>query len=54
MIVCICRNIDDKDYVPEELKKRILQDDFQCGQCQLYYFLKLDERKSNESGCEQQ
>lgn len=53
MIVCICRNIDDNDYLPKDLKERILRDDFQCGQCQLYYFLKLDEKEKQNDGEQQ-
>ena len=38
MIVCICRNIKSSEYSSEEeLKDRIMQDDFQCGLCQLQY-----------------
>lgn len=34
MIVCICRNISDKDYATkEELLERLKQDDFQCATC---------------------
>lgn len=43
MIVCVCRHIDDEDYTKEELKAIIMADDFQCGQCQLYYELGLDQ-----------
>lgn len=43
MIVCVCRHIDDEDHTKEELKAIIMADDFQCGQCQLYYELGLDQ-----------
>ena len=33
MIVCSCRNISDRHYTPEELKKRLLQKDIKCGIC---------------------
>ncbi len=33
MIVCSCRVISDKDYTPEELIKRLLEKDVQCGTC---------------------
>lgn len=40
MIVCICRRIDDEYFEnEEELKQRIMKNDFKCGQCQLYYEL---------------
>jgi hypothetical protein len=40
VIVCICRKIYDEDFEnEEELKTRIMQEDFKCGQCQLYYEL---------------
>jgi len=43
MIVCTCRRISTNDFSSEEeLKGRILQDDFKCGLCQLQY---LDEEK---------
>lgn len=38
MIVCSCRNISTHHYNTEqELKDRILQDDFKCGLCQCKY-----------------
>lgn len=39
MIVCICRNISDQDYSEEDLRKRLMEDDYNCGQCQLKYIL---------------
>jgi hypothetical protein len=40
MIVCICRKIYEEDFeTKKELKDRILENDFKCGQCQLYYEL---------------
>ena len=33
MLVCLCRHVDFDDFTTEEdLKTRILGDDFQCGQ----------------------
>jgi bacterioferritin-associated ferredoxin len=40
VIVCICRDISDEDYATEdELRERLLQPDFNCGQCQIKYFV---------------
>lgn len=45
MIACICRVIyEDSFDSKEELKARIMEDDFHCGQCQLKY-LEQDFRK---------
>jgi len=42
-LACLCRKIDEDAYPTEaELKARILQDDFQCGQCQLRYMTSFD------------
>jgi len=36
VIVCDCRKISDSDYDNEEdLKARIMEEDFNCGQCQI-------------------
>jgi len=44
MIVCICRNIKSSEYSSEEeIKQRIMQDDFVCGLCQLQYLVKETE-----------
>lgn len=38
MLVCICRVIYEEDFeTKEQLKARIMEDDFHCGQCQLRY-----------------
>jgi hypothetical protein len=38
MIVCVCRNIKTSEYTSkEEVKNRIMQNDFVCGLCQLQY-----------------
>lgn len=38
MIVCVCRNIKTSDYESEdELKQRIMENDFCCGLCQMQY-----------------
>jgi bacterioferritin-associated ferredoxin len=37
MIICVCRNIKESDFVTkQELIKRIMQLDHNCGQCQEY------------------
>ncbi|MGB0254380.1 MAG: hypothetical protein ACPF96_08530 [Litorivicinaceae bacterium] len=42
MIVCLCRLIDSDDFESDEaLKERILEDDFQCGQCQIQYLMRV-------------
>jgi len=48
VIVCLCRLIDSDDFESDEaLKERILDDDFQCGQCQIQYL--MQQRSSNEN-----
>jgi|APFre7841882654_1041346.scaffolds.fasta_scaffold09036_3 hypothetical protein len=43
MLVCVCREIYEEDFkTPQELKDRIMEDDFCCGQCQLRYMLNKD------------
>lgn len=38
MLVCICRVIYEEDFeTKEQLKDRVMEDDFHCGQCQLRY-----------------
>jgi len=40
MIICVCREISDNDYSSdEELKNRIMQNDFKCGICQTKYIM---------------
>jgi len=40
MIICSCRNISNTNYSsPEELKSRIMQNDFKCGICQTKYIM---------------
>ena len=42
-LACLCRRIDEDDFPSEEaLKARILEDDFNCGQCQLRYMTSFD------------
>jgi hypothetical protein len=37
MIICICRNIKQSDFeTKEELIKRIMELDHNCGQCQQF------------------
>jgi hypothetical protein len=37
MIVCVCRNIRDSDFVrQQDLIDRIMQLDHHCGQCQKF------------------
>ena len=46
MIICTCRNISDKDFdSEEELRERIMMDDFNCGQCQNKYYLENSLKK---------
>lgn len=33
MIVCVCRNISDKNISPQDLKKRLREKDIRCGIC---------------------
>jgi hypothetical protein len=43
MVVCKCRDIREEDYPTEaELKERIMQTDFNCGQCQIRYMMQVD------------
>ena len=51
MLVCLCRLIDSDDFESDEaLKERILEDDFQCGQCQIQYLMR--DRSSGVSDSE--
>jgi hypothetical protein len=37
VIVCVCRNIKESDFkTQEEMIERIMQLDYNCGQCQEY------------------
>jgi len=37
MIICVCRNIKESDFqTHEELIQRILELDYNCGQCKEY------------------
>ena len=48
MLVCLCRLIDSDDFTNEEdLKTRILEDDFQCGQCQMQYLMQQPSANHN-------
>ena len=48
MLVCLCRLIDSDDLATEEdLKTRILEDDFQCGQCQMQYLMQRQSASHN-------
>ena len=48
MLVCLCRLIDSDDFKTEEdLKIRILEDDFQCGQCQMQYLMQQQSANYN-------
>ncbi|MDA0894123.1 MAG: hypothetical protein O3A68_04265 [Proteobacteria bacterium] len=48
MLVCLCRLIDSDDFTTEEdLKTRILEDDFQCGQCLLLYLMQQPSANHN-------
>lgn len=47
MIVCICREIRESDYPdPDDLRDRVMADDYVCGQCQLAY--DILEENNNE------
>jgi len=40
VLVCLCRLIDSNDFETErELEVRVMEDDFQCGQCQIRYLI---------------
>lgn|GEM_PF-4880364 len=40
MLICVCRRIDSDDFASEaELRARILDEDFQCGLCQMQYLI---------------
>ena len=40
MLVCLCRLIDSDDFKTDDaLEARIMDADFQSGQCQLYYLM---------------
>jgi len=46
MVVCICRNIKTSEYKSEEeLKQRIMENDFHCGLCQTKYLIEENESK---------
>ena len=41
MLVCLCRLIDSDDFETDrELEARVMEDDFQCGQCQICYLIR--------------
>jgi len=43
VVVCKCRDIKEEDYPTEEaLRERIMQTDFNCGQCQIRYIMQVD------------
>ena len=53
MLVCLCRLIDSVDFTTEEdLKTRILEDDFQCGQCQMQYLMQQPSANHNSPASE--
>jgi hypothetical protein len=48
MLVCLCRLIDSDNFTTEEdLKTRLLEDDFQCGQCQMQYLMQQPSANHN-------
>ena len=48
MLVCLCRLIDPDDFtIEQDLKTRILEDDFQCGQCQMQYLMQQPSANHN-------
>lgn len=40
MLVCLCRLIESDDFeIDKELEARVMEDDFQYGQCQICYLI---------------
>ena len=40
MLVCLCLFIDSDDFeTDKDLEARVMEDDFQCGQCQICYLM---------------
>lgn len=52
MIICICRDIRSSQFQSEEeIKERIMQNDFKCGLCQLTYLNQQNDHFSNQPYC---
>ncbi len=50
MLVCLCRLIDSDDFKTDDaLEARIMDSDFQCGQCQLYYLMSHGSEPTGQS-----
>ena len=50
MLVCLCRLIDSDDFKTDDaLESRIMDNDFQCGQCQLYYLMSHGSEPTGQS-----
>lgn len=48
MIICICRRIKESDFeTKEELLKRIMETDINCGQCQEFIELLKQTSENN-------
>ena len=48
MLICVCRRIDSDDFASEaELRARILDEDFQCGLCQMQYLIAAEDSISS-------
>ena len=53
VLVCLCRLIDSDDFTTDEdLKTRILEDDFQCGQSQIQYLMQKPSANHNSPDAE--
>lgn len=51
MLMCVCRQIDTADFDSDDaLRARILQDDFQCGLCQMQYLIETPHDQASSSG----
>ena len=49
VLVCLCRLIDSDDFENDgELEARIMEDDFQCGQCQICYLISRRPRPTKD------
>ena len=50
VLVCLCRLIDSDDFETDDaLEARIMDDDFQCGQCQICYLMSNSSEPSDQT-----
>ena len=50
MLMCLCRLIDSDDFETDDaLEARIMDDDFQCGQCQIRYLMNHSSEPRNQT-----